>query len=245
MEHTKAFVVLKTALMSSLVLQGPNYDGSKFTVTTDGRKDGFAGVLTQQFKWTNSNNNTQSQIHPIGYASRNTSDSESHYKPYLFEFVALKFMDKFSDTISGYPVEIEMDCQALHNTLINHKLNATHAQWLDKIMGHNVDIHHHPGHLNQATDGISHQFMDMPAEKDDGHEWSVDPSWTVNAGLAYNIWSADVDEPISIHCAQFKDEPIFAEVMLCTILIMVYVSETRSEHDTACSDTKLRDVNCG
>ena len=79
-------------------------------------------------------------------------------------------------------MEIEMDCQVLCDTIIN-KLNATHTQWLDGIMGHNImDICHHPGHLNQAANGISCQFMDMPMEKGDGHEWSIDPSWMVNTG---------------------------------------------------------------
>ena len=76
-----------------------------------------------------------------------------------------------------------------------------------------VDIHHRLGHLNQATDGISRQFMDMPAERGDGHEWSVDPSWMVNAGLAYNVWSAGVDDSISQLRSCFSKEPIFAEVI--------------------------------
>ena len=184
--------MLKTALTSSPVLKGPKYNGSSFTITTDGCKDGFVGVLTQRFQWTSSCGNTHTQTHPITFASKCTSDSESH----------------------GYPVEVKMDCLALQDTILNNKLNTTHARWLDGIMGHNiVDICHHPGHLNQAADGISRQFMDMPAEKGDGHEWLVDPSWTVNAGLAYNVWSAGVDDSISQLRSRFSKEPIFAEVI--------------------------------
>ena len=214
-EHAKAFVVLKMALTSSPVLKGPKYNGSSFTVTTDGCKDSFVGVLTQCFQWTSSHGNTHTQTHPIAFASKCTSDLESHYKPYLLEFATLKYsLDKFSDTIAGYLVEVETDCLALRDTILNNKLNATHAWWLDGIMGHNiVDIHHHPGCLNQAADGISPQFMDMPAEKGDGHEWSVDPSWTVNAGLAYDVWSAGVDDSISQLRSCFSKEPIFAEVI--------------------------------
>ena len=133
----------------------------------------------------------------------------------MLEFAALKFsLDKFSDTIAGYPVEIEMDCQALRDTISNNKLNVTHARWLDGIMGHNIiDIPHRPGRLNQATDGISCQFMDMPVEEGDSHEWLVDPSWTANAGLAYDIWSAEVDDSISQLRTCFSKEPIFAEVI--------------------------------
>ena len=207
--------MLKTALTSSPVLKGPKYNSSSFTITTDGCKDSFVGVLTQHFQWTSSCGNTHTQTHPITFASKCTSDSESHYKPYLLEFAILKYsLDKFSDTIAGYPVEVKMDCLALQDTILNNKLNTTHAQWLDGIMGHNiVDICHHLGHLNQAADGISRQFMDMPAEKGDGHEWLVDPSWTVNAGLAYDVWSAGVDDSISQLRSHFSKEPIFAEVI--------------------------------
>ena len=141
-EHAKAFVVLKTALMSSPVLKGPKYNGSSFTITTDGCKDGFAGVLTQRFQWTSLHSNTHTQTHPIAFASKCTSDSESCYKPYLLEFTALKYsLDKFSDTIAGYPVEVKTDCLALWDTILNNKLNATHARWLDGIMGHNIRNH--------------------------------------------------------------------------------------------------------
>ena len=127
-EHAKAFVVLKTVLMSSPVLKGPKYDGSSFTITTDGCKDGFVGVLTQCFQWTSSCGNTHTQTHPIAFTSKCTSDSESRYKPYLLEFAALKYsLDKFSDTKASYPVEVKMDCLALRDTILNKKLNATHA----------------------------------------------------------------------------------------------------------------------
>ena len=76
-EHAKAFVVLKAALTSSPVLKGPKYDSSSFTVTTDGCKDGFAGVLTQCFQWTSSHGTIHTQMHPIAFASKRTSDSES------------------------------------------------------------------------------------------------------------------------------------------------------------------------
>jgi hypothetical protein len=45
--HDKAFVILKVALSSALVVKSPKYDGSHFVVTTDRCKDGFAGVLSQ------------------------------------------------------------------------------------------------------------------------------------------------------------------------------------------------------
>jgi hypothetical protein len=58
--HDKAFVVLKIALTSAPVVKGPKYDGSHFIVTTDGCKDGFAGVLAQRFEWVD----TKGNLHP-------------------------------------------------------------------------------------------------------------------------------------------------------------------------------------
>ena len=138
-EHDKAFVTLKIALTSSPVLKGPKYNGLSFTVTTDGCKDGFAGILTQQFEWVDSNGTTQMRSHPIAFTSKHTSDSETQYKPYLLEFTVLKCsLNRFSDTIVGYPVKIETDCQACRDTIINNKLNSLHTRWLEGIMGHNI-----------------------------------------------------------------------------------------------------------
>jgi RNase H-like domain found in reverse transcriptase/Reverse transcriptase (RNA-dependent DNA polymerase) len=126
--HDKAFIVLKIVLSSTPVVKAPKYDGSHFIITMDGCKDGFARVLSQKFTWTDPKGNKHIRTHPIGFASKHTSDSKTHYQLYLLEFAALKYsLDKFSNIICGYPVEIEMDCQALHDTIINNKLNSTHA----------------------------------------------------------------------------------------------------------------------
>ena len=70
------------------------------------------------------------KLHPIAFALKRTSKMEEKYKPFLLEFAALKFtLDKFADIIWGSPVEIKTDCQALHDILLNDKLNATHTRW--------------------------------------------------------------------------------------------------------------------
>jgi hypothetical protein len=213
--HDKAFVTLKIALTSAPVVKGPKYDGSSFVVTTDGCKDGFAGILSQHFDWEDKRGATHTRIHPIAFASKRTSDSESRYQPYLLEFAALKYsLDKFSNVIGGYPVEIETDCKALRDTIINNKLNATHARWLDGIMGHHIiDCRHRSGHLNQAADGISRQFTDIPQIKGDGHDWTVDPSWEANMGLAYDIWTTQLDREQTALRDRFANEPVFLDVI--------------------------------
>ena len=78
-EHDKVFVTLKIMLTSSPVLKGPKYNGSSFTVTTDRCKDGFAGILTQRFEWVDSHGTAQMRSHPIAFASKHTSNSETRY----------------------------------------------------------------------------------------------------------------------------------------------------------------------
>ena len=213
--HDKAFVILKIALTSAPVVKGPKYDGSSFIVTTDGCKDGFAGILSQCFEWEDKRGATHTRIHPIAFASKQMSDSESRYQPYLLEFAALKFsLDKFSNDIGGYPIEIETDCKALRDTIVNNKLNATHARWLDGIMGHHiVDCRYQPGRENQAPDCISCQFTDTPQVQGDGHDWLVDPSWEANMQLAYDIWTIQLDNEQAGLRERFANEPIFLDVI--------------------------------
>jgi hypothetical protein len=138
-EHDKTFVEIKRRLISEPVLQAPRFDGTHFILTTDGSKDAFAGVLVQHITSTLPGGKKVTCLHPLGYASKRTSGAEEKYKPYLLEFAALKFsLDKFADTIWGFPVELEMDCQVLRDVLLNDTLNATHAQWRDGVLAHHI-----------------------------------------------------------------------------------------------------------
>jgi len=113
-ELNKAFIDLKTALTSEPVLCRPQYNGSPFVVMTDGCMTGFVGVLSQWHKTVLPNGSTVRRLHPITFASKRTSPAEERYKPFLLEFAAVKFcLDKFTDIIYGYPIELETDCQAL------------------------------------------------------------------------------------------------------------------------------------
>jgi reverse transcriptase-like protein len=187
-EHTKTFITLKARLISEPVLSAPVYDGTPFILTTDGSKDAFAGVLSQKIKTTLPGGKDVTQLHPIAFASKRTSTSEEKHKPFLLEFAALKYsFDKFSDIVYGYPVEVETDCQALRDVLMNDKLSATHARWRDGVLAHNiVDVRHIPGVTNIA-DGISRQYENIPKSGTDGNEWDVDPDWESRAGLVYGI----------------------------------------------------------
>src|ERR1700678_1765551 len=213
-DHTKTFMALKARLISEPVLSVPVYDGTPFILTTDGSKDAFAGVLAQRIKTTLPGGKEVTRLHPIAFASKRTSSSEEKYKPFLLEFAALKFsFDKFSDILHGYPVEVETDCQALRDTLMNDKLSATHARWRDGVLAHNIiDVRHVPGITNIA-DGLSRQYEDTPKQDKDGSEWTVNPDWEQGEGLVFGLNHVSIAPDIVALRDRFKDEPTLQEVV--------------------------------
>ena len=215
--HTKAFLGLKATMTSEPVLKGPKWDGTPFIVTTDGCKDAFGAVLTQRFETVLPSGKVVSRLHPIAFASKRTSKTEEKYKPFLLEFAALKFgLDKFSDIVWGFPVEIETDCQALRDHLMNDKLSATHARWREGILAHQIiDVRHVPGRINVVADGLSRANEGTTHEDNDGSQWTVSEDWEASTGLTHDIFY--VTNPADPNVAQirerFQNEPIFLEVI--------------------------------
>jgi hypothetical protein len=82
---------------------------------------------------------TVTKTYPVIFASKCMSPAEEQYKPYLLEFMALKFtFDHFSRTAWGFLVEVETDCTALHDTLLNGKASLVHARWRDGILAYQI-----------------------------------------------------------------------------------------------------------
>jgi hypothetical protein len=213
-EHTKTFISLKARLISEPVLSAPQYDGTPFILTTDGCVDAFAGVLSQRITTSLPGGKVVTRLHPIAFASKRTSPTEEKYKPFLLEFAALKYaFDKFSDIIYGYPVEVETDCQALRDVLMNDKLSATHARWRDSVLAHNIiDVRHVPGVTNIA-DGISRQYEDTDKTADDGSCFTVSPDWERQAGLTFDVYCITPSPENAALRERFKSEPLFLDVI--------------------------------
>ncbi|KAF8824330.1 hypothetical protein HHX47_DHR8000253 [Lentinula edodes] len=224
LDHTRAFLALKKALVSEPVLKAPRWDGSSFVVTTDGCKEGFAAVVAQRFEVVHPNGTTTYKMHPVGFASKRTSSSEQNYKPFLLEFAALKFgLDKFSDMIWGFPVEIETDCQALRDVIANDKLNAAHCRWRDGILAHHiVDVRHIPGKLNVVADGLSRMWEGQDHVVGDGSEWTVSEDWEAVTGLVNDVFGVSIGDGVlrgedttdwTAMLTRFANEPVFTEVV--------------------------------
>jgi hypothetical protein len=215
--HKKVFLGLKRILTTQPVLKAPHFDGTPFIVTLDGCKDGFGAVLAQRSVKTLPNSKITTKLHPIAFASKRTSPMEEKYKLFMLKFAALKFaLDKFDDTIWGFPVEIETNCQALQDVLVSTDLNATHARWCDGVIAHQItDIHHIPGHVNLVGDGISRKDEGQPQQPGDSSEWLVTPDWETARGLTYDLFMVMTTptEPQRQLRKCFKDENIFIEVI--------------------------------
>jgi hypothetical protein len=215
--HTKAFIDLKAEMTAEPVLRRPRWDSTPFIITTDGSQDAFGAVLSQRFEYTLPSGKVIRKLHPLGFTSKRTSKTERKYKPFLLEFAALKFgLDKFADITWGFPIEVETDCQALRDHLLNDKLSATHARWRDGILAHQiVDIRHVPGKSNVVADGLSRADEGSDNEEGDGSDWTVSEDWEANVGLTHDIFQLSNDETTEIANLRerFKDEPIFAEVI--------------------------------
>jgi hypothetical protein len=128
-------------------------------------------------------------------------------------------LDKFSDTIWGFPIKIKADCQVLRDVLLNDHLNAAHAQWRDGILAHKiVDVRHVPGKLNMIADGLSQQWEGHPWDEglEDGSNWTVSEDWEANSGLINDILTTEISTDPNMFSSlqqQFANEPIFLEVI--------------------------------
>jgi len=216
--HNKAFIQLKVALSSEPVLRGPKYDGTPFVVTTDGCKFGFAGMLSQRHTSILPNGKEVTRLHPVAFASKRTSITEEKYKPFVLEFAALKYsLDKFSDIVWGFPVELETDCQALRDHLLNDKISSTHARWRDGVLAHQItDVRHRPWKLNPVADGLSRKFVNVPVADGDGHEWTVSEDWEARTGIVNDILQIAGVSPTSGSLEmleRFKEEKVFQEIV--------------------------------
>jgi transposase InsO family protein len=214
-KHTKAFTRLKNILLEEPTLRAPKFDGTPFILITDGSKDGFGAVLAQRFTTNLPDGETKTVTHPIGYASKRTAPVEERYKPYVLEFAALKFgLDHFSNTIWGFPVEIETDCRAMKDTLCNDTLNLHHARWKDGIQGYYVTaVRHRSGTSNTAADALSRMYTGRERTTDDGSTWLICEDWEASRGIVNDLFGIYPDEVVSSLCERFTDEPIFLEVV--------------------------------
>jgi hypothetical protein len=210
-KEQRVFLALKILLTQEPVLKGPMFDGRPFIVTTDGSKYRFAGMSSQWHVTVSADGKETRRLHPVGFASKRTSASEERYKLFLLEFTALKYsLDKFSDLIWGFPVELETDCQALRDHLLNDRLNAMHVRWQEVVTDHQiVDVRHRSGKGNVVANGLSRKFVGVPLTAGDRHEWTVCEDWEARTGPTHTFFHIAEETQYSDLLGRFHSEPIF------------------------------------
>ena len=128
--------------------------------------------------------------HPISFCSKCTSKSEAKYEPFLLEFAALKYsLDEFALYIYGSPIEIETDCQAPQDCLVQEKMSVHHSRWKESILTHNIAIQHRPGVENPVADGLSRMWEGHPRSDTDGSRYTVLADWEASKGIVNDILS--------------------------------------------------------
>jgi hypothetical protein len=228
--HTRAFLQLKQILVSEPILKAPKFNGTPFIVTSDGCKDSFGAVLSQHFMMQLPSGDTIVRTHPVGFASKQTSPAEEQYKPYLLEFTALKFaFDHFGGTIWGFPVEVETDCTALCDMLLNDKASLVYARWRDGILAYQiVTIRHRAGTTNIAADALSRRISGQPQKDGDDSAWSVSKDWESVHSLVNDLLHISDTDTATIELKTcFANEPLFLEV----IEAMYNLDNGKSEQD--------------
>ena len=214
-KHNKTFMRLKRLLTEEPVLCAPTFDGTPFILITDGSKEGFGAVLAQRFSTRLPDGEVKCVVHPIGYASKRSSLAEERYKPYILEFAALKFgLDHFSETIWGFPVEVETDCLALRDTVHGDRPNWTHARWWEGIsLYHIAAIRHRSSKTNVAADALSRMWSGRERTDYDGSTWTVCEDWEASRGIVNDLFGVDLENVTAALRTRFTDEPLFLEVV--------------------------------
>jgi hypothetical protein len=129
--------------------------------------------------------------------------------------VALKYaFDQFGSIIWGFPVEIETDCIALRDTLLNDKLSIVHARWRDGIIAYKI----RSGANNTAADALSRRASGQPQKDGDSSAWSVSEDWETEHGLVNDLFLIQQTDSTSGMlatelCSRFKEEPLFLEII--------------------------------
>ena len=123
-EHTQAFENLKQKITEIPCLVHYNSDYPNI-ITTDARTKGLGATLWQE--------QPDGKLKPIGFASRFLSDSETKYALNELELLAVVWgLEHFRSYISGKPIKLLTDHQALEPLIKRNRSNKTYSARLTR-----------------------------------------------------------------------------------------------------------------
>ena len=149
-ECQKAFDSLKEKLTCAPVLVYPDF-GKPFLLETDASIKGLGAILSQK--------QSDSQVHPVAYASRALSPPEKNYGVTELETLAVVWaVQHFNAYLYGHEVTVFTDHSAVKAILQAPNLSGKHARWWLRVFGSGVkkiDIVYRPGRENSKADALS------------------------------------------------------------------------------------------
>lgn len=152
-----AFTTLKSRLVTSPVLAYPSFE-KDFNLETDASIQGLGAVLSQQQE--------DSKLHPIAYASRALNKSEKNYSITELETLAVVWaISHFRSHLYGNTVKVLTDHSAVKSVPETPTPTGKHARWWTKVFGsgvRSVSIVYHAGRENTSADALSRSPCDPP-----------------------------------------------------------------------------------
>ena len=168
--HTEAFNKLKTAICKDVTLK--YFDLSlPIYIECDTSKKGIGMVMLQPDSTieNTSKSDVPNNLHPVFYASKTLTDTESNYSNIEREMLGVVFsILHFKNFTFGQKVHVITDHKPLI-TLFRKNLHATSprlSHMLVQILDYNIEFHHQEGtrmHLNDALSRLN--THDSIAEK--------------------------------------------------------------------------------
>ncbi len=146
----EAFSALKRKLTRAPVLSYPSFD-KPFVLETDARGYGIGAVHSQE--------QYDSHVHPVAYASRALSATETRYAIAELETLAVVWaMSHFHPLMYGQSVTVYTDHSAVRAILDAPNPSGKHARWWTRVYGRvvrDVRIRYRPGKINTNADALS------------------------------------------------------------------------------------------
>ena len=142
---------LKTQFTQLPLLAYPNFN-LPFTLHKDASKDDLGAVLEQE---------SDGHSHPVAYASRTLSKSESNYSATELEAVGVVWaLHHFWAYLIGQKCIIYTDHAPLKTSLTAKYSSGHRAHWSETMAEFDIDICYKPGRTNTNADALSRALID-------------------------------------------------------------------------------------
>ena len=150
-----AFQQLKQTLVSASVLAYPQFSSpNPFILETDASTKCLGAVLAQQ--------QSDSKVHPIAFASRALNPSEKNYAITELESLGLTWAAKlFRPHILGHRCVVFTDHAACMSLLGAKNPSSKLVSWAMTIQELDLDIRHRSGKSNRVADALSRNPVDV------------------------------------------------------------------------------------